>query len=70
MQRYALIDENGNVDNIVMWDGSTSWTLPTGYTAVATDKANIGWTYTNGNFVEPPAPPLGASPTPPTVHSS
>ena len=29
---YAIIDGSNNVINIVVWDGLTSFVLPTGYT--------------------------------------
>jgi hypothetical protein len=54
MATYAVIDSNGNVTNMVEWDGVTQWTPGTGFTAVpATANASIGGTYSNGQFTLP-----------------
>ncbi|WP_322008277.1 hypothetical protein [Paraburkholderia tropica] len=54
---YAIV-ENGIVVNIVVWDGSASWTPPEGTTAVEvsdkTGAAHIGGTFNNGQFSAPP----------------
>ena len=57
MNEYAIVDANGNVINVAMWDGTTPWT-PAGGTAVlipAGSEASIGWTYAAGSFVAPAA---------------
>ena len=59
--RYALIDAQGNVDNIVIWDGLPDWTPPQGYTTVQSDTAGIGWTYSSGAFSPPASAPLTAA---------
>jgi hypothetical protein len=61
---YAIISSTGLVVNTIEWDGATFWRPPTGHTAVATAEAGIGWTYANGTFTPPPAPPPGL-PLPP-----
>jgi len=62
-QNYALIDTNGNVTAVIVYDGVSVFTPPTGVTMepVGISGAGIGWTYANGAFVAPPAaqaPPL------------
>lgn len=56
MERYALVDASGVVENVVMWDGGEDWSPPQGFTAVQSDTAAIGSTYANGAFSGPPAP--------------
>lgn len=56
MQRYALINASGIVENSVLWDGETDWAPPSGYIAVQSDTAGIGDTYANGAFTAPAAP--------------
>jgi hypothetical protein len=42
--RYALIDENGSVNNIVIWDGISDVQWPDGCTAVpATPEHESEW---------------------------
>jgi len=53
MQRYALVDASGVVENVVMWDGGEDWAPPQGFTAVQSDTAAIGSSYVNGVFSEP-----------------
>ena len=54
MARYALVQNNKAV-NIVEWDGNTStWSPPSGQTAVAigSSEVGIGMTYVSGtNFI-------------------
>lgn len=58
MQRYALVDSSGVVDNVVMWDGGEDWAPPQGFTTVQSDIAAIGWTYANGTFSAPEPQPV------------
>lgn len=54
--KYAVISSSTNiVENVIMWDGVTPWTTPTGcYTvAIGDSGAGIGWSYINGAFVAP-----------------
>lgn len=56
MNTYALV-QGGEVVNVIVWDGESEWTPPTGQTAVAIpdgSEAAIGWSYDGTNF-EPPA---------------
>ncbi|QNB10899.1 hypothetical protein G5S35_04470 [Paraburkholderia tropica] len=54
---YALV-KDGIVVNIVVWDGSASWSPPEDTTAVEVTEqsgpAYIGGTYSNGLFSTPP----------------
>lgn len=60
---YAIISSTGLVVNIIEWDGATFWQPPADHIAVVTTEAGIGWTYVNGTFTPPPAPPA-EPPTP------
>ncbi len=55
-QNYALIDTNGNVTGVIVYDGVSTFTPPAGTTLepVDTSGAGTGWTYVNGAFVAPP----------------
>ena len=59
MARYVLVD-GGIVDNVIEWDGDAeaedAWAPPKGMIAIASDEAQIGWSYADGAFT-PPAPP-------------
>lgn len=51
---YAVIDKNGIVVNVVLWDGVAKWNPPTGMTAaLADDECRIGGAYINGRFTPP-----------------
>lgn len=42
--RYALVDTDGLVVNVVEWDGQVEWSPPEGLTAVATEgHVSKGW---------------------------
>ncbi|MEB5973215.1 tail fiber assembly protein [Pantoea dispersa] len=58
MAAYAIVDQNGNVINTVVWDGENDWVPPEGTTVIAAGDsgAGIGWTYKNGEFISPPIP--------------
>lgn len=56
---YAIV-ENGEVVNLVLWDGVTPWSPPQGCTAVlASAGAYMGSTY-DGNTFTPPTQPVEA----------
>lgn len=51
--RYALIDADGVVQNVCLWDGNTAWTPPDGCSAVALsddDHVGRGDTYDGAGF--------------------
>ena len=55
---YAVIDPNGNVVNMVVWDGESEWYPPEGMIVIESGDSGcaIGWTYKGGIFTPPPAP--------------
>ena len=54
IERYAVLDADGLVTNVVDWDGESHWTAPEGCTAeVAPDHVGIGWTWQDGLWSEP-----------------
>lgn len=56
---YAVIGANGNVLNVVVWDGGAEWTPPVGTTTVqvtgSTGPAYIGGTWSGTLFSAPSA---------------
>lgn len=56
--RYALIDLNGVVENILECDAT--FTSPDGYTMVQSDTTNIGATYVGDVFSDQPVAPSAA----------
>lgn len=68
MYKYALVkiqkivdEETGNVtttnvvDNVIVWDGETTWTPPENMQLINVEntRCGIGWTYENGVFIAP-----------------
>lgn len=70
MNRYALINNQNIVDNIVLWDGSDSWQPPENMLCINVEniECSIGWIYDGSELTAPevivvtPEP----EPTPPT----
>lgn len=59
MSNYAIV-ENGNVVNVILWDGSAQWQPPAGATVVEVPDGvacGPGYTFDGTNFIAPPAPP-------------
>ena len=58
MKRYAIINSNGLVDNIILWDEATQWSPPEGMTMVKVEDivCSIGWKYENEVFTDPNPP--------------
>lgn len=56
---YAVV-ENGVVSNLVLWDGNSDWTPPTGTSAYALpdgSSVGLGWSTGDGiHYVPPQAP--------------
>lgn len=52
--RYALIHDDV-VENVVLWDGSSAWTVPEGLAAVpCPDAVGPGWRLEGDVWVPPP----------------
>lgn len=56
MKRYAIVDSNNKVDNIVIWDEASQWSPPEGMKMVKAEDmlCDLGWTYDGEAFVAPP----------------
>jgi len=61
MARYAIVrDSDGLIENVVVWDGETQWSPPSGTTGVldSSDEAKIrGW-YTEAAGFNDPMPKI------------
>lgn len=57
-ENYAVVNADGLIVNIVVWDGVTEWEPPEGTEAVrcGDNICGIGGTYKDGVFTVPPAP--------------
>lgn len=53
--RYAIVS-GGSVVDVALWDGTTDWPLNSGESAIRSDVADIGWSFSNGQFTAPKAP--------------
>jgi hypothetical protein len=55
MYKYALINNQNIVDNIVLWDGGDSWQPPENMTCVNVEniECGIGWSYDGSVFTKP-----------------
>lgn len=49
---YAVIDKNGIVQNIIIYDGVSPYNPGAGLTLVQSDTAGIGDTYDGVNFTK------------------
>jgi hypothetical protein len=61
--RRAVLDQDGNVVNVVVADDT--WTPPDGLTVVADETAEIGGQIVGGVYTPPQAPPPSPSPLSP-----
>ena len=62
--KAALIDNQNNVSNVIVWDDTCVAPKGTVVVVVADDVAVApGWTYANGTFTSPPEPPLPPTPS-------
>lgn len=72
MNKYALINNQNIVDNIVVWDGGDSWQPPQTMTCINVEniECNLGWVYDGSAFTAPvvveATPEPTPEPTPPT----
>jgi hypothetical protein len=56
MANYAVV-KNGNVENIIIWDGVRELSIPGSELILADENTRIGGTYDGAfHFVEPPIP--------------
>lgn len=55
--RYAIVDKDGNVTNVTLWDGVTPWQPGEGLEAVKdkANKAEIGGKWSGKKFLPPSA---------------
>lgn len=64
MTRYAIIDADNVVSNIIVWDGVDPWEAPEGTQVRALtdgESASIGWHFDGKSFSDPnPPPPIVA----------
>lgn len=53
---FAVVDSDGIIINMVVWDGESEWAPPEGTTAIDAGESGcgIGWTYKDGVFTAPP----------------
>lgn len=58
MKKYAVVNSNGIVDNIILWDESSQWQPPEGSIIVKIEEnlCDIGWKHNNGEFIKPDLP--------------
>lgn len=65
-ERYAVIDAQGNVVNMIRWDGISPWRPREGHQAINASNepdAMMGGRYKDGKFI--PVPPQLLEPLPP-----
>ena len=56
MANYAVV-KNGNVENIIVWDGVRELSIPDSELILADENTRMGGTYDGSfHFVEPPVP--------------
>jgi hypothetical protein len=59
--KYLTLNTDGLVINVIIWDGTTPYNPGQGDTLIALTDAPqgawTGWTYINGVWTPPPAPP-------------
>lgn len=55
MKRYAVVKQDGIVDNIILWDEASTWTPPEGMSMIKVEDiiCDIGWKHENGVFTNP-----------------
>lgn len=57
---YAVIDENGRVVNVILWDGVAPYNPGAGLVLVPSQEAARGDIYAQGVFTRPQPPGEGA----------
>ena len=55
MNKYALVNNQNIVANIVVWDGNDSWQPPENMTCINVEniECGIGWSYDGVSFIKP-----------------
>jgi hypothetical protein len=55
MYKYALINSQNIVDNIVLWDGGESWQPPENMTCINVEniECDLNWVYDGSAFTAP-----------------
>ena len=55
MYKYALINNQNIVENVISWDGESNWTPPENMTCLNVEnvECGIGWSYDGSVFTEP-----------------
>jgi hypothetical protein len=72
MYKYAIINNQNIVDNIIVWDGGDLWQPPENMTCINIEniECSIGWSYDGTSFTAPEVvvvtPEPTPEPTPPT----
>ncbi|EKM5742890.1 tail fiber assembly protein [Enterobacter kobei] len=57
--RYAVVDGNGNIINVILWDGANDYRPRAGTVLVPDDgTADIGGRFIDGVFIPAPEPPV------------
>jgi hypothetical protein len=64
MKRYAIVDSNNVVNNIIIWDEASQWSPPEGMKMVKAEHVlcDIGWTHDGESFIAPPEAPVEPAP--------
>ena len=65
MNKYALINNQNIVDNIVLWDGGDSWQPPQTMACINVEniECSIGWSYDGSVFTAPVVVEVTPEPT-------
>jgi hypothetical protein len=69
MYKYALINKQNIVENVISWDGESNWTPPENMTCLNVEniECGIGWSYDGSVFTEPVAVVRTPEPTPEVI---
>lgn len=66
--RYAMVENNGSISGIVLWDGITPYDPPDGVTLIECPQdCTHEFTYENGEFIPPE---IENEPPPPSIPSA
>lgn len=58
MPKYAVVNTDNIVENIIVWDEASAWSPPEGRIIVKAEEilCDIGWKHENGVFTNPNPP--------------